>query len=95
MRSDDNPAGVGLKSISTDRGLTWEGPYAAGYWPISGRINGGRLSTGETMVTHRVGGFHPQGWFGYFIESPETALLHWMLNHECHASEGLFDVRFL
>ena len=26
------------------------------------------------MVTHRVGGFHPQGLFDYFIESPETAL---------------------
>ena len=74
VRSDDNPSGVGMKSISSDRGLTWEGPFAAGYWPTTGRINAGVLSTGEVMVTHRVGGFHPQGWFGYFIEEPETAL---------------------
>ena len=74
IRSDDNPSGVGMKSISTDGGLTWEGPFAAGYWPTSGRINAGLLSTGEVMVTHRVGGFHPQAWFGYFIEEPETAI---------------------
>jgi len=74
IRSDDNPPGVGMKSISYDRGLTWEGPFAAGYWPTSGRINAGILSTGEVMVTHRVGGFYPQAWFGYFIEEPETAL---------------------
>ena len=74
IRSDDNPAGVGMKAISTDGGLSWDGPFAAGYWPISGRINAGLLSTGETLVTHRVGGFRSQNWFGYFMETPDTAL---------------------
>ena len=74
IRSDDNPSRVGMKAISTDGGLSWDGPYAAGYWPISGRINTGTLSSGEILVTHRVGGFYPQNWFGYFLETPETAL---------------------
>ena len=74
IRSDDNPACVGVKAISTDGGLSWDGPFACGYWPISGRINAGLLSSGEILVTYRVGGFHPQNWFGYFLETPETAL---------------------
>lgn len=74
IRSDDNPAGTGMKAISRDAGRTWEGPYAAGYWPINGRVNAGLLSSGEVLVVHRVGGFNPQHWFGFFVERAETAL---------------------
>lgn len=74
IRSDDNPAGTGMKAISRDGGRSWEGPYAAGYWPINGRVNAGLLSSGEVLVVHRVGGFNPQHWFGFFVERPDTAL---------------------
>ena len=74
IRSDDNPALTGMKAFSTDGGRSWDGPYAAGYWPIIGRVNAGVLSTGEVLVVQRVGGFHPQNWFGFFIEDPATAL---------------------
>ena len=74
IRSDDNPARTGMKAISRDGGRTWDGPYAAGYWPIAGRVNAGVLSSGEALVVHRVGGFEPQHWFGFFVESPDTAL---------------------
>ena len=74
IRSDDNPARTGMKAISHDGGRTWEGPYAAGYWPIVGRVNAGVLASGEVLVVHRVGGFEPQNWFGFFVESPDTAL---------------------
>lgn len=74
IRSDDNPAGTGMKAISRDAGRTWEGPFAAGYWPINGRVNAGLLSSGEVLVVHRVGGFDPQHWFGFFVERAETAL---------------------
>lgn len=74
IRSDDNPAGTGMKAISRDGGRSWEGPYAAGYWPINGRVNAGLLSSGEVLVVHRVGGFNPQHWFGFFVERAETAL---------------------
>ena len=59
IRSDDNPARTGMKAISRDGGRTWDGPYAAGYWPIAGRVNAGVLSSGEALVVHRVGGFEP------------------------------------
>ena len=74
IRSDDNPARTGMKAISRDGGRSWEGPYAAGYWPIVGRVNAGVLASGEVLVVHRVGGFEPQNWFGFFVESPDTAL---------------------
>ena len=74
IRSDDNPARTGMKAISGDGGRSWDGPYAAGYWPIIGRVNAGVLSSGEVLVVHRVGGFAPQHWFGYFIEDQAAAL---------------------
>ena len=74
IRSDDNPAGTGMKAISADGGRSWEGPYAAGHWPISGRVNAGLLSGGEVLVVHRVGGFKPQHWFGFFTERADTAV---------------------
>ena len=74
IRCDNNPAGTGMKAFSSDGGRSWDGPYAAGYWPIIGRVNAGLLSSGEVLVVHRMGGFAPQHWFGYFIEDRETAL---------------------
>ena len=68
-----NPV-CGLKSISRDGGLTWEGPYAAGKWPIVGRVAAGRHSGGDILVMHRVGGFVLQHMYGFFLESEETAL---------------------
>ena len=64
----------GLKAISRDGGDTWDGPYAAGKWPISGRVAAGLLSSGEVLVMHRVGGFALQHMYGFFLESAETAL---------------------
>ena len=74
IRCDNNPAQTGMKALSSDGGRSWDGPYAAGYWPIIGRVNAGLLSSGEVLVVHRMGGFAPQHWFGYFIEDRETAL---------------------
>ena len=74
IRCDNNPARTGIKTLSSDGGRSWDGPYAAGYWPIIGRVNAGLLSSGEVLVVHRMGGFAPQHWFGYFIEDRETAL---------------------
>ena len=74
IRCDNNPARTGMKALSSDGGRSWDGPYAAGYWPIIGRVNAGLLSSGEVLVVHRMGGFAPQHWFGYFIEDRETAL---------------------
>ena len=66
--------GTGTKAISYDRGLTWEGPFNAGKWPIQGRVSAGVLSTGEILVMHRVGGFAlDRERFGYFVESAELA----------------------
>ena len=67
-------AACGLKAISRDGGVTWDGPYAAGKWPIVGRVTAGLLSSGDVLVTHRVGGFALQHLYGYFLESAETAL---------------------
>ena len=64
----------GLKAISRDGGATWEGPYAAGKWPIVGRVTAGLLSSGDVLVTYRVGGFALQHMYGYFMESAATAL---------------------
>ncbi len=74
IRSDNNPAGTGMKAISNDDGKSWEGPYAAGYWPIIGRVNAGVLSNGDVLVVHRVGRFNAQNWFGFFVERADTAL---------------------
>ena len=65
---------AGYKMISKDGGATWKGPFAAGKWPMTGRINAERLTCGDVMVVHRVGGFTLQKWFGFFIEPPDTAL---------------------
>lgn len=75
LREQHYSPGVGCKAISYDKGLRWEGPYAAGKWPIEGRIAAERLSTGDVLVMCRVGGFMLQRQFGWFVESAETALL--------------------
>ena len=64
----------GLKAISRDGGATWDGPYAAGKWPIVGRVAAGMLRNGDLLVMHRVGGFALQHMYGFFLESAETAL---------------------
>ena len=64
----------GLKAISRDGGDTWEGPYEAGKWPIVGRVAADRISSGDILVMHRVGGFALQHMYGFFLESAETAL---------------------
>ena len=76
----------GLKAISRDGGLTWSGPYAAGKWPIVGRVAAGRLSSGDILVMHRVGGFALQHMYGFFLESEETAL-----KPIAHTEEVRFD----
>jgi len=61
--------------ISTDSGLTWQGPYAAGKHRIVGRVSAGILSSGEILVMHRVDGPANKGEaFGFFIDTPEGAL---------------------
>ena len=72
---------IGSKAISRDGGLTWDGPYAAGKWPVTGRVAAGRLSSGEALVMHRVGGFTLQHPFGFFVESAETALARIPYDH--------------
>jgi hypothetical protein len=59
-----------IKMISEDGGQTWKGPFAAGKYWINGRVAAGRLSSGEVLVVHRVGNDN----FGFFVETPETAL---------------------
>ena len=73
MRVERGGVPAGLKSISSDGGRTWSRPYRAGRWPLVGRVSAGRLSTGEVLVCHRVGGFALERWYGYFIDSAEEA----------------------
>jgi len=74
MRVERGSTPAGLKAISRDGGKSWEGPYRAGRWPLIGRVAAGRLSTGEVLVCHRMGGFALQHFFGYFVETAEQAL---------------------
>jgi hypothetical protein len=74
MRVERGGAPAGLKAISRDGGKSWEGPYRAGRWPLIGRVAADRLSTGEVLVCHRMGGFALQHFFGYFVETAEQAL---------------------
>ncbi len=74
LRENRTRTMIGMKAISYDGGATWEGPFAAGKWPINGRVAAGLLGSGDVLVMHRVGGFALQHQFGFFVESPETAL---------------------
>lgn len=75
LRTRENQTPVGaIKMISADGGLTWKGPFAAGRYLINGRVSAGRLSDGHVLVMHRVAGFPKKHPFGFFVESPETAL---------------------
>jgi len=75
IRENRVRTGTGTKAISYDKGLTWEGPFSAGKWPIVGRVSAGMLSSGEILVLHRVGGFAvPGNTFGYFVDSVDSAL---------------------
>ncbi|MBN2293106.1 MAG: exo-alpha-sialidase [Pirellulales bacterium] len=68
-RTENETAGA-IKMISDDKGLTWKGPFAAGNCWVNGRVFANRLSTGEVLVVHRIGKCH----FGFFVETPKTAL---------------------
>ncbi len=73
-RQNQVPTGA-VKMISEDGGKTWSGPFAAGgKYLINGRVSAGRLSSGEVLVLHRVAGFPGKHPFGFFVESPQTAL---------------------
>jgi hypothetical protein len=68
MRANKIRVGA-IKAVSDDGGRTWSGPFAAGKYPINGRVTAGRLSSGEVLVVHRVYGDN----FGFFVESEEAA----------------------
>ncbi len=70
MRDNEGSVNNGLKAISRDGGLTWEGPYGSGPWVYCGRSDVGLLSTGEVVLTQRVSG----GRFGIYIEPADVAL---------------------
>ena len=81
LRENRSRTMIGMKAISYDGGATWEGPFAAGKWPINGRVSAGLLTSGDVLVMHRVGGFALQHQFGFFVESPETALAKLPYDH--------------
>ncbi len=64
-----------FKMISSDDGMTWEGPFSAGHSTPNGRITAGILSSGEVLVLHRVNGpANKSEALGFFVESPQAAL---------------------
>ncbi|NOX54432.1 MAG: exo-alpha-sialidase [Planctomycetes bacterium] len=64
-----------FKMISDDGGMSWQGPYAAGYFTPIGRITAGVLSSGDVLVMHRVNGPANKGEaLGFFVETPAAAL---------------------
>jgi len=91
------PAQGAYKMISTDGGMTWQGPYAAGRHPIVGRVAAGRLTSGEVLVMHRVG--RSAGCklgFAFFVESLTAALSRIPYDPKAHQptaqSWGMIDV---
>jgi hypothetical protein len=98
LRENIVKTGTGTKAISYDKGLTWEGPFSAGKWPIVGRVSAGMLSSGEILVLHRVGGFALlNNTIGYFVDSVESALSKTPYNnrenikHSLSFSWGIID----
>jgi sialidase-1 len=61
---------TGLKCLSYDDGLTWEGPFSSGRWLYNGRMSAGRLPSGEIMVTTRLGMGKLRPYFGTFHDEP-------------------------
>jgi sialidase-1 len=70
MRENEASVNNGLKAISRDGGLTWEGLYGSGPWKYCGRSDVGMLSTGEVVLTQRVSA----GRFGIYMEPADVAL---------------------
>lgn len=72
MRENSSQGWDGYKSISKDRGETWEGPYRV---PLPGchRPVAGLLQSGKVLIAHRFmqGG---KGWLGYWTQNLFAAI---------------------
>lgn len=74
MRDDEPGVKNGLKAISKDGGRTWGPLYGSGPWVYAGRPDVGRLSTGEVLLTTRVGAPQSGQWLGFYVESRKMSL---------------------
>ena len=74
MRDDEPGVQNGLKAISGDGGRTWSPLYGSGPWRYSGRPDVGLLSTGEVVLTTRVGAPQPGHYLGAYMEPQSAAL---------------------
>ncbi len=72
MREESGQGLDCFKSISTDGGVTWEGPYRFPL-PACHRPVAGMLQSGKVMITHRLmqGG---KGWLGWWTQNFFAAL---------------------
>lgn len=75
MRDDEPGVTNGLKAVSRDGGRTWGPLYGSGPWLYSGRPDVGRLSTGQILLTTRVGRPQAGHCLGVYVETQKMALL--------------------
>lgn len=75
MRDDQAGVTNGLKAFSRDGGRTWSSLFGSGPWVYAGRPAVGLLSTGEILLTTRVGPPQAGHWFGAYLETPRQALV--------------------
>lgn len=74
MRDDEPGVTTGLKAISRDGGRTWSPLFRSGPWVYSGRPDVGLLSTGEVLLTTRVGAPQAGHYLGAYWEPQGLAL---------------------
>ena len=71
----DHAANDMVLKRSTDGGRTWGPLHGSGPWRYSGRPDVGRLSTGQILLTTRVGRPQPGHCLGLYLETQKMALL--------------------
>ena len=80
MRDDEPGVKNGLKSISRNAGQSWSPLYGSGPWLYSGRPDVRLLSSGEVLLTSRVGRPQPGHHLGAYLETQKMALVPTPLN---------------